>query len=1467
MRRRLLLVLLIVAFLLCANGIHASESFVWREAETADETNFSPRTAEGPAEVLSGGRWLVETLTDVGQVKARLGQGRHLKYRFALAQAGTYTFWLRLGYESARPTLAWRLDDGVWREIKPTELTINLTFVSNDCQIGWVRAGTLDLTAGYHTLELRADQPHANRFLLALDVFALVPGDWTPDGPLPPGQLPSSERDRQAAATVFTFPASTAAVPDRVVLPLDGLWQVCRDDDPDMDQGTYEPARALPAKPIWRGVRVPSDLRETPALNMAHRVWYRCRVDVPAAYAGRSFVLDFAGTNWIASVVVNGRFVGWHKSTRVPWQLDITTAVKPGEINEILVGIKDPWYAIDAPSLKKTLDDCRHIPAEDFRNLRFVAPIFPSTKGDADGTACGLTDPVRLVVAGGPVYVADVFIRTTVTDAANAPVNKTITAEITLANPSDLPAEVAVGAEAVFAGDGRVEKELAPVEAEVPAGGSAVVTLSAPWPEARLWWPGDDPAAMYTLRTTVFLGGKAVDRHEQPFGFRAVKIDGPYIRINGLRRNFWNLLGGLSGKTPEEALAHFRRGNNRFERFGADLGLGKWFPTRREQLDWTDRHGIPGRLSTMIDGMFITYNLNNPLVWENFAEHVEQVVRAYRNHPSIIVYSLENELLFINGALGFPDNMDGIEHWAKKYLIETARRLDPTRPSMLDGAGALKDQSADIFCVHYAEDGFHPDNARPLTGIISQGRWIWNGKKPYAAGEIAYFSGNNADHAWIGGESAAESKASAKKAYAKYLRYLFERYRWNDVAIICPWTEQDGSDDCFPAMSPLAAFTREYNTTFFGGETVRRTVKVFNDTFSAAPVTFAWSLEVGGKRLAGGSETLRIEPGFAKELTIEFTSPEVKERTPAKLVLEVTQEGAEPFREAKEYTFFPRIKSIALKRPVFLYGANPAFARELAVLGVKTVPIRKTAEARPGGILIVAPDSLKAGQSIEAFIAYAKAGGRVLMLEQHNPPVGMSFGMPLILAMDQNHRIYGANFNFPLAVDTPLLKDLGEKDLSNWAGDAPTTRNVWGRPAAGNVRSWIACGPGLSGTSLLEIPYGSGLIIATQMRVGGKLAIEPAAQILLRNMLVRCDSYRKPTAAVGLYAPDRPEIADFVRELGCRLVTPRTLAQALDAKTAPILIVGASKRTLTALCANKTAVDRYLASGGWIMLWGLEPDGLAAYNSLLGTEHILREFRTEAVRLVKDPVTAGLSSTDLALFADKVIAPWSGQRLVSPDVYTYCVDGEDIAPFCFGPPNPDYLAGYQGAPDHTPYNVVNGLFSDDFWWYIYQIWYDGSIPPARELITLKLPVPCKLKEITIWNNAYYDTIEDCDIVVDGKTVARVELPDAAAPLTVDLGGLEARESVTLVAQSIRKRQGLTLIGLDEIRLRRELPAWSQGRVFFLDTVGGLVRYPRGRGGFILNQLKLAENDLAENLTKKRRIVSIILQNLGAAFVE
>ena len=74
-----------------------------------------------------------------------------------------------------------------------------------------------------------------------------------------------------------------------------------------------------------------------------------------------------------------------------------------------------------------------------------------------------------------------------------------------------------------------------------------------------------------------------------------------------------------------------------------------------------------------------------------------------------------------------------------------------------------------------------------------------------------------------------------------------------------------------------------------------------------------------------------------------------------------------------------------------------------------------------------------------------------------------------------------------------------------------------------------------------------------------------------------------------------------------------------------------------------------------------------------------------------------------------------------------------------------------------------------------------------------------------------------------------------------------------------------LVGIDLVEIQREMPGESGRRVVLLTRPGGIVKYPIGRGGIVLNQIDYLRPDTAENTQKKLGICSNLLRNLGSSF--
>jgi len=1441
--------------------------YVWIEAEKPTKANFKFEVeGTGLPVLLSDGKWLRRSLAKDEAKKAVPAEGFLLRYDFGVPEAGEYELWARVGFEGVRAPLEWRVGDGAWARVSSETHTTSLMRLGFWMEVAWERLGAVKLGAGRSSLELRFREPGRDgRMLVALDCLALVRGRFVPEGRLKPDETYDGEADRAAAQHVFRFPASTPEDPAaRVELPLNGTWQIARYDDPNMDANTYEPVQAIPSAdehPLrWMAVQVPLSLWNKPEMAFGHRSIYRTRVAIPKRFAGRSFVLHFSGTNWIVSVFANGRLMGTHRGVLVPWDIDITRGVRPGEVNEIAVAVKGSWYAHDVSPRRTTLEGLRNLPQEHVRWSRWVAPIYPSTKGEGDGRDYGIINPLRLIVAG-PAYVWDVFVRPSVA-------RRRLDADLTLSNPTDRPRQLTLRCQAVHERSGKVERQFGPVQLSLEPRAHKQVTVGGDWPDPRLWWPVNEPE-LYILRTTVLERGRPIDIQNQLFGFREITLDGIHVRLNGVIRNFWNWVE-VSGSpsSPKEWLKRYRAEGNRYYRFADGRVTRNYFPYREARLEFYDRNGIPGRLSSCIDGMFINYDLRNPLVWENFREHIAQETRAYRNHPSIFFYSVENELIYINGQNVFGGIIDQIEQKMLE-VIEGGKKNDPTRPYMVGGGGALKGNRLEIHCPHYPEApiDYYPDNAFTLAKIADHSsRWPWDRKRPMLIGECFFYAGKLERQAWIGGDRVFRGRDEANRAASKYTQLIIEGYRWQGVAAICPWVADGRVPGARKAFSDLAAFTRKRSHRFYAGRQSSILVKVFNDTFSDKPVSFQWAIEAEGNRFAGNTERLSIEPGTGKERTLRFQAPKTAKRLDAELVLRVSQEGKVGFEDRKPVAILPPVEKIQARGRPIVYDRSGKLAAFLQRCGLNCEAIETLAQLKGRtGLLLVGPNTLTAEEAYStAILGFAAQGGRAIVLEQDVPLAGTALPAPV-----RSTQRFGG-YAFAQALGTPVFRSLRQGDFEDWAGDHPTFLNAYVKPAGG-ARSLIECGDGLNLSAMIEAPCGRGVIVASQMRVGAKLGIEPAADHLLANLIEHYATYTPPEGTVAVYAPDSELLRDALAASGALTETVPSVAAALDPGKYRIAVIHASARNLGALQAASGRLARFTDAGSWLVLWGLEPAGLKAYNALVGWPHAIRPFRIERVTLEagEHPVAATLGNRDVTFYSTRPLL--HGDYWLSGNVYTHVVDGADIAPFCQMPGGPADPFEYKPTfDDHDPYNFVNGMLGSDFWRYIQQIWIPKEGPQP---LIFRLRQPATIRQINIWNNTFYWTIKDLDIIFDDDKAnpMRVVLPPSGEinELKVD-PPRRVSKSITLQTRTwrgepiIRGGKELRLVGIDNVQFLRQMPPDYERKVRPIDNVGGLVAYPRGKGGILLCQIKLmAEEPNKPNKARKIRLLATLLQNLGA----
>ncbi|MBD3174496.1 MAG: hypothetical protein GF320_04920, partial [Armatimonadia bacterium] len=333
-----------------------AQAHIWLEGENTASTNYDTSPAGwGTTEYLSEGLWLSINIPE-GEIEQQVpDEGILLEYEFDAPGAGDYQVWGRVGFEFVRAPFDWRIDDGPWDTIDPREdLSTDLMEVDRWNEVAWVHMGDVRLDEGGHVLTTRLSRRYRGegegrtpeRIIYTADAFCLYPGEFRPNGKHEPGSDYQDADDRRAAERVIDL-EPLPPPGQRARTDLSGLWQIARYDETWVEDRTGPIAQTPAADELhWYGIEVPGNRNALrPEMKFCHRYFYRTRVRLPEALAGRRLLLDVDEINMLATVFVNGQRVAFHDAPVTGFVADITDAAKPGEINEVWVGIKDTYYA------------------------------------------------------------------------------------------------------------------------------------------------------------------------------------------------------------------------------------------------------------------------------------------------------------------------------------------------------------------------------------------------------------------------------------------------------------------------------------------------------------------------------------------------------------------------------------------------------------------------------------------------------------------------------------------------------------------------------------------------------------------------------------------------------------------------------------------------------------------------------------------------------------------------------------------------------------------------------------------------------------------------------------------------------------------------------------------------------------------------------------------------------------------
>ena len=361
--------------------------------------------------------------------------------------------------------------------------------------------------------------------------------------------------------------------------------------------------------------------------------WYRRELMAPVEWRRRRVLLDFQGIMLVGDVWVNGQHVGGTDYGYLGFDIDVSKLLKYGETNEIVVKAN----------------------TQQPNNSRWY-------------TGGGLYRDVNVIVTDSKTFFPrhPLFIRT----VDNREVR--IKAEIACMGKAErLPVEV----------------RILDAEGNVVAQQREDVAYSPKWRQreyeltpltldnARLW--SCESPYLYTAEVTIFdAEGNAIDRVSEPFGVRTVEftpergllLNGKKVLLKGWANH--HTLGALGAAAYPRAI---EKRLKLMKDFGYNHVRTSHNPYSEDFLHLCDRLGL-----LVVDELYdkwLTQYAGGRVEWESlWQKDVPEFIKRDRNHPSVVLWSLGNEL---QQYANLPFNDWGVT--AYKLQRELLRRYDDTR--------------------------------------------------------------------------------------------------------------------------------------------------------------------------------------------------------------------------------------------------------------------------------------------------------------------------------------------------------------------------------------------------------------------------------------------------------------------------------------------------------------------------------------------------------------------------------------------------------------------------------------------------------------------------------------------------------------------------------------------------------------------------------------------------------------------
>jgi hypothetical protein len=755
---------------------------------------------------------------------------------------------------------------------------------------------------------------------------------------------------------------------------LNGIWDFKSNAETEWRKipvpGSYTGARQMWGGVVW-------DTWDYPVSWQNKGAQYKREFVLPEFMKGKHITFLCQGCAHITKVFVNGKLAGESFDGYNPFEFDITSLLKEGT-NTLIVELSDEPSRLFSDQKSGLRGIWRDVWINAYNDLSVASDAFVSTY--VKDSKIVMETPV----INRSLKTKKFFIRHFVTDADN---------EVVLQ---------------FGAGWNSVKPQ-----------SSVTVKTDAPWGNARLWFPHDP--YLYHMNTVIYDEQmNPVDLQKIRFGFREITWEGPNLQLNG-RTLFLHGHGGHSQGDLQGSREYYMAWLSNLRKRGINFMRLHNDPKHRELYEVADELGM------MLEAE-PAFHFHVPEDTTFALQHLGNMVRSQRNHPSVILWSVSNELRWRGGG-------------EKKFLIDYVKSLDTTRPVFASDF-SLESRHGDVLGHHYNPKTVFKEWEQYGPGkamIWDETSSVWQSDRPLSNGTagIEVVAQDYATGLYRDGYEQLNSDISGAidgqmingvlhrpTAFVPWdFSYNFFRFQpvnknrelavhWDNyntpgikISKIKPGASTINIwDPTLPVMEPNPGYylfkkhleqVRFHDSNevaaVFGGSTFVVNSKLYYEDLRSVDFIACIVESSDGNIYTKTTKPFSVQPGeIIDNLSFEFAIPEVSKPVKAKLTREFRYRNEAGYRVSNNITIYPELKKTGIKglntASIGIFGSDDNLKKVLDDLSVNYTIIKdwKQLAKKPEIDVLLSTGQTNHTEFSEKFLAN---GGRWLIFAEKDGKV------------------------------------------------------------------------------------------------------------------------------------------------------------------------------------------------------------------------------------------------------------------------------------------------------------------------------------------------------------------------------------------------------------------------------------------------------------------------------------------------